>query len=125
MYLKRGGIDVKYENVKFYDEKTKALTLVTKITDEEKREVEVKKYSFPFFAKGQFIDRALDLGAEFEEGEQVVSADLFERLTTFIVELYSKQFSNEELVDGINSGDIIRVYISVLFGVLQGDQKND
>src|SRR5690625_2938356 len=98
---------MKYENVKHYDGKTKAITLVTGVKDYENKEVEVKKYQHPFFTKGFFIKRAIELGAEFEENEQVIPMDLLNRLTNFITELYNNQFTDEELINGINSDRII------------------
>lgn len=117
---------MKYENVNFYDPKTKALTLVKEITDLENKEVETRTYQHPFFANGLFVKTAIDLGAEFEQGGQVVQADLFNRLTNFIVELYNHQFTEDELVKGIDVSAIITTYIQILMGVLQGDtSKNE
>jgi|SRR5690625_1478766 len=113
--------------VKYYDENTKTLNLVTGIKEAEgKQELETKEYLYPIFVKGIYTKKSIDLGAELQESEFVVSSDLFDRLTTFIVELYGKQFTSKELTEGIDSGKIINVYISVLFGVLQGDtSKNE
>lgn len=116
---------MKFENVKFYDENTKSITLITKVTDEEKREVEVKKHPYPFFSKGGYLQKAIDLGAELEENNQIVNSDIFEKLSNFIVELYNNKFSEEELIDGIDSGVIVQVYISILMGVIAGDSKNE
>jgi len=116
---------MKYDKVVPYDDETKTLTLVKKITDMNKQEVEVVKYQYPFYVEGLYTLKALELGAELEENEYAVSLDLFERLTNFFVELYGKQFTNEELTSGIDQSNIIDVYITMLFGVLQGDTKND
>lgn len=110
--------------MKYYNEKTKTLNLVTgiKVVDGE-QELETDEYLYPIFVKGIFTRKAIDLGAELEENEFAVPSDLFDRLTTFIVELYSKQFTTKELTEGIHQGDIINTYISILFGVLQGDSS--
>lgn len=115
---------MKFEDVQTYNENTKALTLITKITDFEKQEVETKTYQYPFFVKGIYTKKAIDFGAELEEAEYAVSADLFDRLTNFFVELYGKQFKKNELVEGINQAKIIDTFIIMLFGVLRGDTKN-
>src|SRR5690625_96365 len=111
--------------IKHYDEKSKSLTLVKKIKDPIKGEVETKTYQYPFFVKGIYTQKAIQLGAELEENGYVVTSDLFDRLSNFFVELYGKQFTQEEFVNGINQGKIINTFIQMLFGVLQGDQKND
>lgn len=116
---------MKFEDVKFYDENTKSITLITKVTDEEKREVEVKKYPYPFFSNGGFLQTSLNLGAELEENNQIVTAEIFEKLSNFIVELYNNKFNEEELIKGIDSGVIIQVYISILTSVIAGDSKNE
>ncbi|MCC2248860.1 hypothetical protein JUJ52_02655 [Virgibacillus sp. AGTR] len=102
----------------YYDEKSKSLTLVTGLKGEE---LETETYQYPFFVKGIYTKKAIDLGAELEENKFTVPGDLFDRITSFIVELYNKQFSHEKLIDGIDSRKIIETYISVLMGVLQGD----
>lgn len=116
---------MKYENVKYYNEKTRALTLVKKITDKEKKEVETKTYQYPFYVEGVYTQKAIDLGAELEENSYVVSSDLFDRITNFFVELYGKQFTEQELKKGIDQRHIVNTYITMLFGVLQGDSKNE
>lgn len=111
--------------MKHFDEKTKSLTLITKVKDKIKGEVETKTYPFPLFVEGFFTKKAIDLGAELEENEYVVDSELFERLTNYTVELYAKQFTSDELINGIHQGQIINTFINVLFGVLQGDPKNE
>ncbi|MGY0692987.1 phage tail assembly chaperone G [Virgibacillus sp. FSP13] len=108
--------------VKYYDNKSKSITLVT---DVKKDDLETKTFQYPFFVKGVFTKKAIDLGAELEENEFVVPGDLFDRITSFIVELYNKQFTSDELTNGIDAGKIIETYISILMGVLQGDSKNE
>lgn len=111
--------------IKHYDEKTKALTLVTEVKDPVKGEVETKTYQYPFFVKGIYTQKAIELGAELEENGYVVNSDLFKRLSNFFVELYGKQFTQEEFVNGINQGKIINTFIKMLFGVLQGDEEKN
>lgn len=111
--------------MKHFDEKTKSLTLVTEVKDKIKGEVETKTYPFPLFVEGIFTKKAVDLGAELEENGYVVDSELFERLTNYTVELYAKQFTADELINGIHQGKIINTFINILFGVLQGDSKNE
>lgn len=109
--------------MKYYDEKTKSLTLVTEVKEED---LETKTYQYPFFVKGIFTKKAIDLGAELEENSFVVPAEMFDRLSSFIVELYNKQFDQEQLTNGIDSRKIIETFITILMGVLQGDtSKNE
>lgn len=104
--------------MKYYDTKTRSLTLVTEVKG---KELKTKPYSFPIFVEGFYTKKAIDLGAELEEKEFTIDADLFERITTFVVGLYGNQFTTEELIKGIDTRHIVNAYISVLFGTLQGD----
>lgn len=108
-----------------FNNKTKALTLVTDVKDDG--ELETKTYSYPFFPKGILVKRAIDLGAEFEENEQVVTSSLFDKLTTFIVELYQNKFTEDELVNGLRADKIVQVYINVMMSILSGEspEKNE
>lgn len=116
---------MKYNDVKFYDEETKALTLITGIKDYDKEEVETKTYQYPFFVKGIFTKKAVDLGEELESREYTFTSEMFDKLANFFVELYNNQFTKDELMEGINQGLIVNVFITMLFGVLQGDLKNE
>lgn len=113
--------------VEHYDEKTKTITLVTDVEygDDNKPRLKTKEYLFPIFVKGIYTKKAIDLGKELEENGYVVPADLFDRLSTFIVDLYGKQFTTDQLTEGIHAGKIIETYIAILMGTLQGDQKNE
>lgn len=111
--------------MKHYDKNTKSLTLVTKVKDRVKGEVETKTYPFPLFVEGFFTKKAVDLGAELEENGYVVNSDLFDRLANYTVELYGKQFTQDELVNGVHQGKIINTFIKILFGVLQGDEEKN
>lgn len=102
----------------YYDTKTRSLTLVTEVKGED---LKTKTYSFPFFVEGIYTKKSIDLGAELEENQFAVDADLFERITTFVIGLYGNQFTSDDLVKGIDSRHIINTYIAVLFGALQGD----
>lgn len=116
---------MKYKDVKFYNEETKVLTLITGIKSEETQEVETKSYQYPFFVKGIFTKKAVELGEELESREYSISSELFDSLANFFVELYNNQFTTEELMEGISQGLIADTFINMLFGVLQGDSKNE
>lgn len=116
---------MKYKSVKFYNEETKALTLVTKITDFEKQEVETKTYQYPFYVEGIYTQKAVDLGAELQENEFAITSNLFVELSNFFTELYGKQFTPEELIQGIHQNKVVDTFIKMLQGVLQGDPKNE
>lgn len=112
------------KDVEHYNNKTKSLTLVTGIKDMEDQTVEVKTYQYPFFVKGIYTKKAIELGVELEENKGVVTADLFDRFVNFYVELYGNQFTEVEFTQGIHQNDIIDLFVEMMFGVLQGDQKN-
>lgn len=108
--------------MKYFDTKSRNLTLVTDVKDDE---LVTETYEYPFFVKGLFVKRAIDLGAEFEENGNVVPSDLFEKISVFIVELYQNKFTKEELQDGIHANEIISVFISIIMSVLGREPKNE
>lgn len=105
-----------------FDSNTRALTLVTDIKGDE---LETKSYQYPFFVKGIFVKKAIDLGAEFEENGAVVPTGLFDKLTNFVVELYGNEFTEDDLVNGVGADEIIQTYITILMSVLQGEQSKN
>ncbi len=113
--------------VNHYDESTKTITLVTdfKYDNDGKPKFKTKEFLFPIFVKGVYTKKAIQLGKELEENNYVVPEDLFDRLTAFIVDMYGKQFTTDQLVDGIHQGTIIETYIAILMGALRGDSKNE
>lgn len=108
--------------MEYFNTKTNELTLVEDVKGEE---LVTKKYQFPIYVKGIFTKKAIDLGAELEENEYMVSGDMFDRLANYFVELYGKQFTYEGLVNGIDSRKIVSTFVEMLFSVLQGDSKNE
>lgn len=108
--------------MKHFDNETRSLTLVTDVKGDE---LETKTYQYPFFVKGIFVKKAIDLGAEFEENGEVVPAGLFDKLTNFVVELYGNNFTDEDLTNGVGADKIIQTYISILMSVLQGEQSKN
>lgn len=108
-----------------FNTETRAITLVKEVKDNE--ELVTETYPYPFFPKGGLVKRAIDLGAEFEETENVVHSSLFDKLTTFVIELYQNKFTEEELLDGLSADKVIEVFISILMSVLSGEspQKNE
>lgn len=111
------------KDITYYNSKTRELTLVTDV-DMKNKEVKTETYQYPFFVQGIYTKKAIDLGVEVEENEYMVNGELFEKLSSFFVELYGKQFTKTELTNGIDQRKIIETYITMLFGVLQGDSKN-
>lgn len=114
---------MKYDSVKTFNSKSKALTLITGIKDMKTKEVDVKIYQYPFYVEGIYVKKSIDLGAEIEQAENVIDADLLERLSNYVVELYAKQFTIEELQKGVHENNLITVLYEVLMSVLQGDEK--
>lgn len=109
--------------MEFYNTKTRELTLVKDVKGEE---LITESYSYPIFVKGVLTQRAIELGAELEKKGFGVDAELFEGMTTFIVELYGKQFTREQLINGIDIRQHVDTYVAILFGALQGDPlKNE
>ena len=113
------------EEIKYYNIETKELSLV-KDVDMKNKEVKTETYQYPFFVQGIYTKKAIELGVELEESEYMVNANLFDKLASFFVDLYGKQFTKTELTNGIDSRKVIETFIQILFGVLQGDtSKNE
>lgn len=108
--------------MEYYNSESKSLTLVTGV---DGKKLETKTYQYPFFVKGIFTRKAIDLGAELEASEYAVSGDLFDRISNYIVELYGKQFTQEEVIDGIHQNSVVENYIAILMSVLQGDDSKN
>jgi len=102
----------------------KTLTLVTGI-DEEKNEVITQDYPYPIFVKGSLVKKAIDLGVELEKlGEENVDSGVVDDLADFAVELYNKQFTRDELIDGIDASDLFTKLTEILSSVMGGDGGN-
>lgn len=108
--------------MEYFNNETNELTLVEDVKGDE---LVTKKYQFPFYVKGIFTKKAIDLGSELEENEYMVNSELFEKLANYFVELYGKQFTYDELVNGIDSRKVVSKFVEMLFSVLQGDPKNE
>lgn len=98
----------------------KLVTGVKKVDGEQ--QLEYKTYPYPIFVKGGVVKEALTLGAELEKPENGLSADLLDELADFVVELYGKQFTRDELIDGIQANDLIQTLMKPLREIVIGKQ---
>lgn len=109
--------------MEFYNDKTKTLTLVIDVKNDE---LLTETYNYPIFVKGYFTKKAIVLGAVLEGNKFMVDESLYDDLSKFIVGLYGDQFTIDELVDGIDARNNVPTFVAILFGVLNGDsEKNE
>lgn len=103
---------------------SKSIKLVTDIVvnDNGDQELVYKEYPYPMFSKGSIVKRAIDLGAKMENSENNINSKLIDELADFTVELYVKQFTRNELIDGTQADKLLDLLINNITLVLGGEQ---
>ena len=103
-------------------DKTMKLITGTKTVD-GKQELEYTTYPYPLHAKGSLVIKAIDLAYELEKSEENINSKMITDLADFTVEVYAKQFTRDELIDGLQAHEVIETLTSVLQFVIAGNQK--
>lgn len=105
----------------------KTITLVTGIeqNDAGEQELVTVDYSYPIFVKGSLVKKAIDLGVQLEKNGDVNSS-VIDKLASYAVELYGKQFTKDELIDGTDASELLDTLTGVL-GLVMGveDEGNE
>lgn len=122
------------------------LTLVVdvKINDEGEQVLETKDYILPVFIKGGTVKQALKLAQEInglsevltdENGKPILDKEgnvmveekapepiLIDKLAQFAVEAFGKQFKKDEVIDGLDSRDLIEQLTGIIGMVMSREQ---
>lgn len=103
---------------------SKTIKLITgvKMNDNGEQELVYKEYPYPIFVKGSIVKKAIDLGADMESASENINSKLIDDLADFTVELYAKQFTRTELIDGTQADELMDMLISKLTLVLGGEE---
>lgn len=104
----------------------KTITLVTdvKVNNKGEQELVTVDYDYPLFVKGSLVKKAIDIGAELEKDNEV-NSKVIDKLANFAVELYGKQFTRDELIDGTDASELITLLTSILSIVMGGNEGNE
>lgn len=87
---------------------------------------ETKTFHQPSFIKGSVIREGVKLGKEMEEMENELDADIIDKMCTFVAQkLYDGQFTDEELMDGIDARQLLNTLIEQISNVLGGGEANE
>ncbi|VXC08345.1 conserved hypothetical protein [Bacillus sp. 349Y] len=98
------------------------IQLVTDVVDDEPV---FKTYYTPAFIPFQQVYEAMDIMETAESGEKS-DRELFKDFAVFIAEeIYKKQFTVEELLNGLHAPDAIRVLREQVEFVAQGNQSDE
>lgn len=107
---------------------SKTIKLVTgiEVNDAGEQELVEKEFPYPIFVPGGLVKKAIDLGAKLEKSSDSVSGKLIDDLADFTVELYGKQFTRQELVDGVHAEELMDTLLNNMMSVLGSDaQENE
>ncbi len=81
-------------------------------------------YPYPLHAKGGLIIKAIDLAASLENAEDNINSKMITDLADFVVEVYAKQFTRDELIDGLQVHEVLETLTGVLQFVIAGNQRS-
>ena len=102
----------------------KTMKLITGVkTVDGKQELEYTTYPYPLHVKGSLIIKAIDLASTLEKTEENINSKMITDLADFVVEVYAKQFTRDELIDGLQAHEVIETLTGVLQFVIAGNQK--
>lgn len=87
--------------------------------------VKTEKYLTPPFIPLSVVYEAMDLAEEMEKGEKS-ERDMIEILLDFVANrVYGKQFTKEELLNGLHAPDAIQTLQDQVLFVSQGQQTDE
>src|SRR5699024_12294841 len=101
----------------------KTMKLITGVkTVDGKQELEYTTYPYPLHVKGRLIIKAIDLASSLENAEENINSKAIAHLPDYVVEVYAKQFTRDELIDGLHAQQVIETLTSALQLVIPGNQ---
>lgn len=91
----------------------------------EGAEPEIKKYWTSPFIPFTKVREAMDLASEMEKGEDSKMSDSIDKLSDFVTEIYGKQFTKDDLYNGLHAPDAIPVIQDQILFIAQGVQSEN
>lgn len=88
--------------------------------------LEVKTYFTPNFIPFRKIYEATEImEGVTEEGTQLTEKEMFKRMTDFVVDVYNKQFTSDELLDRLHAPDAIEEIQAQVQFIAQGQMDEE
>lgn len=104
-------------------DRTMKLVTGVRTNHEGQQELEYRTYPYPIFVKGGLVKKAVDLAAAMESEENEFSGQVIDELADFVVEVYAKQFTRDELIDGLQAHEVMTKLSDVLQFVIMGEEN--
>ena len=105
-------------------DRTLKLVTGTEIVDGEQQLV-YKSYPYPLFVKGGLVKKAFEIAAEMEKSSQEKIVQNIDKLADCVVELYGKQFTRDELIDGVQAHELLQTLNKVVEFVMTGESSGN
>lgn len=86
-------------------------------------EVEMEKFWTPPFIPFSKVREAMQLASEMEKGK-LTETEMIDRLIDFIVDVYGKQFTKEDVYNRIHGPDAVQVLQENIIFVAQGNESS-
>ena len=87
-------------------------------------EVEMERYWTPPFIPFAKVREAMQLAGEMEKGK-LSEIEMIDKLADFIVDVYGKQFTKEDVYNRIHGPDAVQVLQENIFFVAQGKESSE
>lgn len=103
----------------------KTMKLITgEETVDGERQLTYKSYPYPLHVKGSLLKKGIDIAAELEgTGVESLSGKTVDKLADFVVEVYAKQFTRDELLDGLQAHEVMDKLTEVMMFVISGEEQ--
>ncbi|MFD4928406.1 phage tail assembly chaperone G [Peribacillus butanolivorans] len=104
--------------------------MIELVKEVKEGEIETVKYLTPVFISFSVVYEAIDMTQEIEKSEESKSAgsekELIDKLLDFVAnKIYNKQFTKEDLFNGLHAPDAIQTLQEQIMFVAQGHQNDE
>lgn len=86
-------------------------------------EPEVKKYWTPAFIPFTKVREAMSIAAEMESEDTTDYSEFLDKLADYVTDLYGRQFTKDDLYNGLHAPDAVSVLQEQIFFIAQGQQS--
>ncbi|MFI8495299.1 phage tail assembly chaperone G [Peribacillus butanolivorans] len=104
--------------------------MIELVKEVKEGEIETVKYLTPVFIPFSVVYEAIDMTQEIDKSEEAKSAtsekELIDKLLDFVAnKIYNKQFTKEDLFNGLHAPDAIQTLQEQIIFVAQGRQNDE